>query len=62
MAHRFGMAVDLDRCTGFEACVAVPCRKQHCSRRTAGSRGRALRWIERYFEGEFPDGNWKYAR
>ena len=59
MAHRWGMAVDLDRCTGCEACVAACHAENNIA--TVGdlqaSRGRALHWIrvERYFEGEFPD-------
>jgi molybdopterin-containing oxidoreductase family iron-sulfur binding subunit len=53
------MAVDLDRCTGCEACVTA-CRAEN-NIPTVGelqaSRGRAINWIrvERYFEGEFPD-------
>jgi Fe-S-cluster-containing dehydrogenase component len=57
--HRWGMAVDLDRCTGCEACV-VACHAEN-NIPTVGpveaSRGRAMHWIriERYWEGEFPD-------
>jgi molybdopterin-containing oxidoreductase family iron-sulfur binding subunit len=64
MAHRFGMAVDLDRCTGCEACVTACHAENNIA--TVGelqaSRGRALHWIrvERYFEGEFPDVKVKY--
>lgn len=59
MAHRWGMAVDLDRCTGCEACV-VACRAEN-NIPTVGEeqaqKGRAIHWIrvERYYEGEFPD-------
>lgn len=57
--HRWGMVVDLDLCTGCEACVTA-CRAEN-NVPTAGdheaARGRAIHWIrvERYFEGEFPD-------
>lgn len=59
MAHSWGMVVDLDRCTGCEACVTA-CRAEN-NIPTAGAveaaRGRAIQWIrvERYWEGEFPD-------
>jgi molybdopterin-containing oxidoreductase family iron-sulfur binding subunit len=59
MSHNWGMVVDLDRCTGCEACV-VACRAEN-NVPTAGpdqaARGRAIHWIrvERYFEGDFPD-------
>src|SRR3954466_7196662 len=64
MPHRWGMAVDLDRCTGCEACVTA-CRAEN-NIPTVGdlqaSRGRAIHWmrVERYFEGEFPDVSVKY--
>jgi Fe-S-cluster-containing dehydrogenase component len=59
MAHRWGMAVDLDRCTGCEACVTA-CRAENNIQTVGASqaaRGRAIHWIrvERYWEGEFPD-------
>jgi molybdopterin-containing oxidoreductase family iron-sulfur binding subunit len=62
--HRWGMAVDLDRCTGCEACV-VACHAEN-NIPTVGpaeaARGRAMHWIrvERYWEGEFPDVRLKF--
>jgi len=64
MAHRWGMVVDLDRCTGCEACV-VACRAEN-NVATAGEKGaangRAIHWIrvERYWEGEFPEARVKF--
>ena len=59
MPHRWGMAVDLDRCTGCEACVTA-CHAENNIPTVGASeaaRGRAMHWIrvERYWEGEFPD-------
>jgi Fe-S-cluster-containing dehydrogenase component len=58
------MVVDLDRCTGCEACV-VACRAEN-NIPTAGpdeaARGRAIHWlrVERYWEGDFPDVRVKF--
>jgi molybdopterin-containing oxidoreductase family iron-sulfur binding subunit len=58
------MAVDLDRCTGCEACV-LACRSENnipnVGPEQAGA-GRAIHWlrIERYWEGEFPDVRVKF--
>jgi Fe-S-cluster-containing dehydrogenase component len=59
MAHRWGMVIDVDRCTGCEACVAACHTENNIA--TVGdqqaARGRAMHWIhvERYWEGEFPN-------
>ena len=59
MAHKWGIVVDLDRCTGCEACV-VACHAEN-NLPTVGpveaARQRAVHWIrvERYWEGEFPE-------
>ena len=59
MAHRWGMVIDLDRCTGCEACV-VACHAEN-NIATVGENqaamGRAIHWIrvERHWEGEFPN-------
>jgi Fe-S-cluster-containing dehydrogenase component len=59
MAHRWGMVIDLDRCTGCEACVAACHAENNIA--TVGAdqaaRGRTIHWIhvERYWEGEFPN-------
>ena len=64
MSHRWGMVVDLDKCTGCEACV-VACHAEN-NIATAGpeeaARGRAMHWlrVERYWEGEFPDVKLKF--
>lgn len=53
------MVIDLDRCTGCEACV-VACRAENnipISGAEQSARGRSLNWIriERRLEGEYPD-------
>jgi Fe-S-cluster-containing dehydrogenase component len=64
MPHHWGMVIDLDRCTGCEACV-VACHAEN-NIATVGdaeaARGRAMHWlrIERYWEGEFPDVRLKF--
>jgi len=56
---QWAMVIDLDRCTGCEACV-VACAVEN-NIPTVGpdqaARGRSIEWIriERYFEGEYPD-------
>ncbi|HZS50885.1 MAG TPA: 4Fe-4S dicluster domain-containing protein [Bryobacterales bacterium] len=62
--HRWGMAIDLDRCTGCEACV-VACHAENnlpVWNPTEAARGRTVHWIrvDRYYEGEFPDVKVKY--
>src|SRR5678815_5366754 len=60
----WGMAVDLDRCTGCGACVTACHAENNIS--TVGAeqaaRGRAKHWIrvERYWEGDFPDVTLKF--
>ncbi len=57
--RKWTMVVDLDKCTGCNACV-VACHAEnnvpiHTEQETA--RGRAMHWIrvERYWEGEYPN-------
>ena len=62
--HRWGMAIDLDRCTGCQACVAA-CHAENnlpVSDPESAAKGRAVHWIrvDRYYEGEFPDIRVKY--
>lgn len=64
MEHRWGMTIDLDRCTGCEACV-VACHAENnlpLSNPEQAAQGRTAHWIriDRYYEGEFPDVKVKY--
>jgi Fe-S-cluster-containing dehydrogenase component len=58
-APQWAMVIDLDRCTGCEACV-IACHTEN-NIRIAGdaesARGRSINWIrvERYFQGDYPD-------
>ncbi len=61
---RWGMAIDLDRCTGCEACV-VACHVENnipTATEDDAAMGRSNHWIriERYYEGTFPDIKVKY--
>ena len=58
------MAIDLDRCTGCEACVAA-CHAENnlaISTPEQAAAGRTTHWIrvDRYYEGNFPDVKVKY--
>ena len=64
MEHRWGMVIDLDRCTGCQACV-VACHAENnlpVSDPAQAAQGRTAHWIrvDRYYEGEFPDVKVKY--
>jgi Fe-S-cluster-containing dehydrogenase component len=59
------MAIDLDRCTGCEACVAA-CHAENnlaISTPEQAEEGRTTHWIrvDRYYEGAFPDVKVKYV-
>ncbi|HSF68776.1 MAG TPA: 4Fe-4S dicluster domain-containing protein [Nitrospira sp.] len=63
-AYRWGMVIDLDRCTGCEACV-VACHAENnirISGEKEAAEGRAINWIriERYWEGEYPNAKAKF--
>ncbi len=58
-AHHWGMVVDMDRCTGCQACV-VACQSENnipLNEEEHFHQHRAIEWIriERYWEGEFPN-------
>ena len=57
--YHWTMTVDLDRCTGCEACVTA-CQAENnlpIVGEKAFAEGREIKWIriERYWEGEYPD-------
>ena len=57
--EKWGMVVDIDRCTGCQACV-VACQSENnipINEEDHFNQRRAMEWIriERYWEGEFPD-------
>jgi Fe-S-cluster-containing dehydrogenase component len=58
-SFKWSMVIDLDRCTGCEACV-IACQAENnvpVNESSAFTEGRAIEWIrvERYWEGEWPD-------
>lgn len=57
--HKWAMAVDVDKCTGCQACV-LACQVENnipLNTQDRFERNRSISWIrvERYWEGEFPD-------
>ena len=57
--HQWGMVVDIDRCTGCQACV-VACQaenNQAINTKESFQQHRAHEWIQiqRYWEGDFPN-------
>ncbi len=61
---RWGMAIDLDRCTGCQACV-VSCHAENnvpIVGEEESAYGRSAHWIrvERYWEGEYPNVKAKF--
>ncbi len=57
--RKWGMVVDIDRCTGCQACV-IACQAENnimLSTEDVFQQKRAMTWIriERYWEGEFPN-------
>ncbi len=56
---KWGMVIDVDKCTGCQACV-VACQSENnvpINTEDLFNQRRAIQWIrvERYWEGEFPD-------
>lgn len=63
-AHKWGMVIDLDRCTGCQACV-IACQAENnvpINDEKAFRDGRVIEWIrvERYWEGDFPEVKAKF--
>ena len=63
-ARRWAMVIDLDRCTGCQACV-VACNAENnipVVLEEEAAYGRWMNWIhiERYWEGEFPNVKAKF--
>jgi len=62
--HRWTMVVDLDKCTGCQACV-VACHAEnnvpYAGEQESGM-GRSMHWlrIERYWDGEYPNVKARY--
>ena len=64
LPYKWEMVVDLDRCSGCEACV-VACHAENnirISGEEEAAEGRAINWIriERYWEGEYPNVKAKF--
>jgi len=64
MSPRWGMVIDLDRCTGCQACV-VACQAENnipINTEAVYLQNRAIEWIrvERYWDGEYPNIKARY--
>lgn len=64
MSPRWGMVIDLDRCTGCQACV-VACQAENnipINTEAVYLQRRAIEWIrvERYWDGEYPNIKARY--
>jgi molybdopterin-containing oxidoreductase family iron-sulfur binding subunit len=62
--YAWTMTIDLDRCTGCEACVTA-CQAENnlpIVGETEIAKGREIKWmrIERYWEGEYPNAKLKF--
>ena len=62
---KWGMVVDLDKCTGCQSCV-VACQSENnipINTEDIFNQRRAIEWIriERYWEGEFPNVKARYV-
>ncbi|HEU4506047.1 MAG TPA: 4Fe-4S dicluster domain-containing protein [Nitrospira sp.] len=62
--YKWEMVVDLDRCTGCQACM-VACHAENnvrLSDEAESAAGRSISWIriERYWEGDYPDVKVKF--
>lgn len=62
--HKWGMAVDVNKCIGCQACV-LACQAENnvaLNLRDAYERNRVISWIrvERYWEGEYPNVKARY--
>ena len=64
--RKWTMVVDLDKCTGCNACV-VACHAENnvpIQTEAETAHGRAMHWIriERYWEGEYPNVRARFLR
>ena len=62
--RKWSMAVDIDKCTGCQACV-VACQSENnipINTEDLFKQRRAIQWIriERYWEGEFPNAKVRF--
>ena len=62
--HKWQMVIDIDLCTGCQACVVACQAENNIPINSEGifNQKRAIEWIhiERYWDGEFPDGKARF--